>query len=75
MSMTNSYKFLVRDIYTNEKREFEYQSNDKDPRIVHKEALKQIKYEEDIEKVYTNKSNDKKEYSRLVYGKRKGFLD
>ena len=43
----NAYKFLVKDIYTNEKREFEYSSPNKDPRLVHKEGLKKIKYEED----------------------------
>ena len=31
--------------------------------------------EEDIEKVYTNKITDKKNFDRLVYDKRKGFLD
>jgi len=73
----NAYKFVVKDIYTNERREFEYSSPNKDPRIVHKEGLKQIKYEEDIEKLYTNKVNDRnsKSYDRLVYDKRKGFLD
>jgi len=73
----NAYKFVVKDIYTNERREFEYSSPNKDPRIVHKEGLKQIKYEEDIEKLYTNKATDRnsKSYDRLVYDKRKGFLD
>ena len=41
----NAYKFLVKDIYTNEKREFEYSSPNKDPRLVHKEGLKKIKYD------------------------------
>ena len=41
----NAYKFVVKDIYTNEKREFEYSSPNKDPRLVHKEGLKKIKYE------------------------------
>ena len=71
----NAYKFVVKDIYTNERREFEYSSPNKDPRVVHKEGLKKIKYEEDIEKVYTNKVTDKKDFDRLVYDKRKGFLD
>ena len=71
----NAYKFVVKDIYTNERREFEYSSPTKDPRVVHKEGLKKIKYEEDIEKVYTNKITDKKNFDRLVYDKRKGFLD
>ncbi len=71
----NAYKFVVKDIYTNEKREFEYSSPNKDPRLVHKEGLKKIKYEEDIEKVYTSKSTEDSSFNRLVYDKRKGFLD
>ena len=39
----NAYKFVVKDIYTNERREFEYSSPNKDPRVVHKEGLKKIK--------------------------------
>ena len=73
--LMNAYKFLVKDIYTNEKREFEYSSPNKDPRLVHKEGLKKIKYEEDIEKVYTAKSTEDISFNRLVYDKRKGFLD
>ena len=73
--LMNAYKFVVKDIYTNEKREFEYSSPNKDPRIVHKEGLKKIKYEEDIEKVYTSKSQEDISFNRLVYDKRKGFLD
>ena len=39
--------------------------------------MRNIKYEEDIEKVYTDKhkSLNVKSYDRLVYDKRKGFLD
>ena len=73
--LMNAYKFVVKDIYTNEKREFEYSSPNKDPRVVHKEGLKKNKYEEDIEKLYTNRAIDDKSFSRLVYDKRKGFLD
>ena len=71
----NAYKFVVKDIYTNERREFEYSSPNRDPRLVHKEGLKKIKYEEDIEKVYTAKSTEDISFNRLVYDKRKGFLD
>ena len=39
-----AYKFVVKDIYTNEKREFELFSEDKDPRPVHKEGMRQIKF-------------------------------
>jgi hypothetical protein len=73
--LMNAYKFLVKDIYTNEKREFEYSSPNKDPRLVHKEGLKKIKYEEDIEKVYKTNSETPDKSDRLVYDKRKGFLD
>ncbi len=73
--LMNAYKFLVKDIYTNEKREFEYSSPNKDPRLVHKEGLKKIKYEEDIEKVYKTNSGAPDKSDRLVYDKRKGFLD
>ena len=71
----NAYKFLVKDIYTNEKREFEYSSPNKDPRLVHKEGLKKIKIEEDIEKLYKNNTDTPNNFDRLVYDKRKGFLD
>jgi hypothetical protein len=72
-----AYKFLIKDIYTNEKREFEHISESSDSRVAHKEGMRSIKYEEDIEKVYTdqNKSLNVKSYDRLVYDKRKGFLD
>ena len=71
-----AYKFIVRDIYTNESREFELRSQDHDPRPVHKEGMRQIKFEEDIEKLYVDVSgNDTPVYDRLVYDKRKGFLD
>ena len=71
-----AYKFVVKDIYTNEKREFELFSEDKDPRPVHKEGMRQIKFEEDIEKLYVDVSGkDTRTYERLVYDKRKGFLD
>ena len=72
-----AYKFLVKDIYTNEKREFEHLSTSNNSRDAHKEGMRQIKYEEDIEKVYTdrNKTAKAKTYDRLVYDKRKGFLD
>lgn len=77
MSVTSTYKFLVRDIYTNEKREFDHQTASKDPRIIHKEGLKYIKYEEDIEKLYTavKSKTDTFTADKLVYDKRKGFLD
>ena len=71
----NAYRFLVKDIYTNEKREFEYSSHIKDPRLVHKEGLKKIKYEEDIEKVYKTNISTPDKSDRLLYDKRKGFLD
>ena len=72
-----AYKFLVKDIYTNEKREFEHISESNDSRLAHKEGMRHIKYEEDIEKVYTDqyKSATVASYDRLVYDKRKGFLD
>jgi|TARA_Y100000310_G_scaffold299591_1_gene334578 hypothetical protein len=71
-----AYKFVVKDIYTNEKREFELFSEDKDPRPVHKEGMRQIKFEEDIEKLYVDVSGKEiRTYERLVYDKRKGFLD
>ena len=71
-----AYKFVVKDIYTNERREFELLSEDKDPRPVHKEGMKQIKFEEDIEKLYVDISGKKERiFERLVYDKRKGFLD
>ena len=71
-----AYKFVVKDIYTNEKREFELFSEDKDPRPVHKEGMRQIKFEEDIEKLYVDVSGQEtRTYERLVYDKRKGFLD
>lgn len=73
--LMHSYKLLVKDIYTNEKREIEYSSPNKDPRLVHKEGLKKIRYEEDIEKVYTNTNAKETTFNRLVYDKRKGFLD
>ena len=57
----NAYKIVVKDIYTNEKREIEYSSVNKDPRLVHKEGLKKIKYEEDIEKVYKNNKDNNKQ--------------
>ena len=72
-----AYKFLVKDIYTNEKREFEHVFQTTDSRLAHKEGMRHIKYEEDIEKVYTDKhkSANVELYDRLVYDKRKGFLD
>jgi hypothetical protein len=71
-----AYKFVVKDIYTNERREFELLSIDKDPRPVHKEGMRQIKFEEDIEKLYVDISGEEnRTYERLVYDKRKGFLD
>ena len=72
-----AYKFVVKDIYTNERREFELLSKDRDPRPVHKEGMKQIKFEEDIEKLYVDVSGqeDNRTYDRLVYDRRKGFLD
>ena len=74
--MMIAYKFIVKDIYTNENREFELRSVDRDPRPVHKEGMRQIKFEEDIEKLYVDVSgNDTPVYDRLVYDKRKGFLD
>ena len=74
--MMIAYKFIVKDIYTNESREFELTSKDKDPRPVHKEGMRQIKFEEDIEKLYVDISGkDTPVYNRLVYDKRKGFLD
>ena len=73
--LLNAYKIVVKDIYTNEKREIEYSSENKDPRLVHKEGLKKIKYEEDIEKVYKNNKDTPDKFDRLVYDKRKGFLD
>ena len=53
-----AYKFVVKDIYTNERREFELLSIDKDPRPVHKEGMRQIKFEEDIEKLYVDISGE-----------------
>ena len=74
--MMIAYKFIVKDIYTNESREFELASNNKDPRPVHKEGMRQIKFEEDIEKLYVDVSKtEPRTYERLVYDKRKGFLD
>ena len=71
-----AYKFVVKDIYTNERREFELLSELKDPRPVHKEGMRQIKFEEDIEKLYVDISEEgPKTFDRLVYDKRKGFLD
>ena len=71
-----AYKFVVKDIYTNERREFELLSIDKDPRPVHKEGMRQIKFEEDIEKLYVDISGEEnRTYERLGYDKRKGFLD
>ena len=72
-----AYKFVVKDIYTNERREFELLSEYKDPRPVHKEGMRQIKFEEDIEKLYVDISEKEvdRTYERLVYDKRKGFLD
>ena len=71
-----AYKFVVKDIYTNEKREFELLSEEKDPRPIHKEGMKQIKFEEDIEKLYVDSSDElPRHFDRLVYDKRKGFLD
>ena len=72
-----AYKFIVRDIYTNEDREFELVSEHKDPRPVHKEGMRQISFEEDIEKLYVDTTGKKNKpvYERLVYDKRKGFLD
>ena len=72
-----AYKFIVKDIYTNESREFELLSKDRDPRPVHKEGMRQIKFEEDIEKLYVDTSAEKgiHTYDRLLYDKRKGFLD
>ena len=71
-----AYKFVVKDIYTNERREFELLSKDRDPRPVHKEGMRQIKFEEDIEKLYVDVSGEETPtYERLVYDKRKGFLD
>jgi hypothetical protein len=75
--MMIAYKFIVKDIYTNESREFELMSGNKDPRPVHKEGMRQIKFEEDIEKLYVDISGRENNpvYDRLVYDKRKGFLD
>jgi len=71
-----AYKFVVKDIYTNERREFELLSEFKDPRPVHKEGMRQIKFEEDIEKLYVDISGkEERTFDRLVYDKRKGFLD
>ena len=72
-----AYKFIVKDIYTNESREFELRSLDHDPRPVHKEGMRQIKFEEDIEKLYVDTSTEKgiHTYDRLLYDKTKGFLD
>ena len=41
------------------------------------DEISEVEYEEDIEKVYTdrNKTAKAKTYDRLVYDKRKGFLD
>ena len=73
--MMIAYKFLVKDIYTNEKREFEFLSEYTDPRPVHKEGMRQIKFEEDIEKLYVdNSEKGARTYERLAYDKRKGFL-
>ena len=71
-----AYKFVVKDIYTNERREFELLSENADPSPVHKEGMRQIKFEEDIEKLYVDLSGtaDARTYERLVYDKRKGFL-
>tara|TARA_E500000305_G_C3918536_1_gene186931 strand:+ start:355 stop:573 length:219 start_codon:yes stop_codon:yes gene_type:complete len=71
----HSYKLLIKDIYTNEKRELEYSSPNRDPRLIHKEGLRKIRYEEDIEKVYLSTTAPDTKYNRLVYDKRKGFLD
>ena len=74
--MMIAYKFVVKDIYTNERREFELLSEFKDPRPVHKEGMRQIKFEEDIEKLYVDISGkEERTFDRLVYDKRKGFLD
>jgi len=71
-----AYKFVVKDIYTNERREFELLSKERDPRPVHKEGMRQIKFEEDIEKLYVDISGEEnRTFDRLVYDKRKGFLD
>ena len=72
-----AYKFVFKDIYTNERREFELLSDNRDPRPVHKEGMRQIKFEEDIEKLYVDISGTEADriYERLVYDKRKGFLD
>tara|TARA_R110002051_G_scaffold247361_1_gene306935 strand:- start:752 stop:973 length:222 start_codon:yes stop_codon:yes gene_type:complete len=71
-----AYKFVVKDIYTNERREFELLSEFRDPRPVHKEGMRQIKFEEDIEKLYVDVSGkEERTFDRLVYDKRKGFLD
>ena len=73
--MMIAYKFVVKDIYTNERREFELLSELRDPRPVHKEGMRQIKFEEDIEKLYVDVSGeDVPTFDRLVYDKRKGFL-
>jgi len=70
-----AYKFVVKDIYTNERREFELLSENRDPTPVHKERMRQIKFEEDIEKLYVDDSEeDIRTYERLAYDKRKGFL-
>ena len=74
--MMIAYKFVVKDIYTNERREFELLSEFRDPRPVHKEGMRQIKFEEDIEKLYVDISQkEERMFDRLVYDKRKGFLD
>tara|TARA_R110002051_G_scaffold123454_1_gene196716 strand:- start:871 stop:1095 length:225 start_codon:yes stop_codon:yes gene_type:complete len=72
-----AYKFVVKDIYTNERREFKLLSEHRDPRPVHKEGMRQIKFEEDIEKLYVDVAEKEidRTYERLVYDKRKGFLD
>ncbi len=70
------YKFIVKDIYSNERREFELFSDLTDPRPIHKEGMKQLKYEEDIEKLYRDTPGKRElKYDKLVYDKRKGFLD
>ena len=70
------YKFIVKDIYSNERREFELLLDLTDPRPVHKKGMEQIKYEEDIEKLYRDTPSKRDiKYDKLVYDKRKGFLD
>ena len=65
-----AYKFLIKDIYTNEKREFEHISESTDSRLAHKEGMRFIKYEEDIEiPNFLENEREKKEKRFLQYCK------